>query len=198
MLPAKATNEINKIYREVTTYGHKWPIPIDEIEKRYVKRTGGKSIFLDKFKGMTTVSEATFASTMSSHTSSIGEAVKAHVKKADLWQKAEMFLGKTKSAVKLMPSEMSVLDDAIRYLDETTTRYGKMMNNRGSLAALKDATIGLKAWVLNMSESLPSGKTYFNFHTAEDFEWFVKKAKYLSKKSPETLCRLIQVLSVRR
>ena len=42
-----------------------------------------------------------------------------------------------------------------------------------------------------MQESLSDSKTYFNFHTAEDFEQFMKKAKFLAKQSPETLKFLI-------
>ena len=42
-----------------------------------------------------------------------------------------------------------------------------------------------------MKESLGTGKTFFNFHTAEDFEQFMKKAKYIAKQSPETLKFLI-------
>jgi|GEM_PF-5415204 len=37
-----------------------------------------------------------------------------------------------------------------------------------------------------MKQSL-EGKTYFNFHTAQDFEEFMQKAKHIGKQSPETL-----------
>ena len=47
-------NHINTIYREVTTYNHKGSIPLEEIEKRYIQRTGGKSSFLARFKDANT------------------------------------------------------------------------------------------------------------------------------------------------
>lgn len=53
-------------------------------------------------------------------------------------------MSKAKSALRFKPNEMTVVEDAMRYLESSTKRYANMMNNRGRTAPLKDSFQGLK------------------------------------------------------
>ena len=112
------------------------PIPLAELEKELLKRGWGPSPFIESFRNLENktlphVVYDTFTSKMQSVTKGIGESVELDMKNAHGFEKAEYLLSKGKSALKLKPNELSIMEDGLHYLQNASGRYSDMMNNRG-------------------------------------------------------------------